>query len=93
MTLTISVIVMLVTYICGAITKIFIEEIPNRYIPMQNVIIGIISGVICFFIEIDDNIIESILICLMSALSAGGISDLVGTNKKANIDNISWIWI
>lgn len=89
MTLTISVIVMLVTYICGAITKIFIEEIPNRYIPIQNVIIGIISGVICFFIEIDDNIIESILICLMSALSAGGISDLVGTNKKANIDNIS----
>ena len=36
MTLTISVIVMLVTYICGAITKIFIEEIPNRYIPIQN---------------------------------------------------------
>ena len=80
---------MLVTYICGAITKIFIEEIPNRYIPIQNVIIGIISGVICFFIEIDDNIIESILICLMSALSAGGISDLVDTNKKTNIDNIS----
>ncbi len=89
MTLTISVIVMLVTYICGAITKIFIEEIPNRYIPIQNVIIGIISGVICFFIKIDDNIIESILICLMSALSAGGISDLVDTNKKANIDDIS----
>lgn len=89
MTLTISVIVMLVTYICGAITKIFIEEIPNRYIPIQNVIIGIISGVICFFIEIDDNIIESILICLMSALSAGGISDLVDTNKKANINYIS----
>ncbi len=89
MTLTISVIVMLVTYICGAITKIFIEEIPNRYIPIQNVIIGIISGVICFFIEIDDNIIESILICLMSALSAGGISDLVDTNKKTNIDDIS----
>ncbi len=87
MTLTISVIVMLVTYICGAITKIFIEEIPNRYIPIQNVIIGIISGVICFFIEIDDNIIESILICLMSALSAGGISDLVDTNKKTNIDD------
>ncbi len=89
MTLTISVIVMLVTYICGAITKIFIEEIPNRYIPIQNVIIGIISGVICFFIEIDDNIIESILICLMSALSAGVISDLVDTNKKTNIDDIS----
>lgn len=88
MTLTISVIVMLVTYICGAITKIFIEEIPNRYIPIQNVIIGIISGVICFFIEIDDNIIESILICLMSALSAGGISDLVDTNKKANINDM-----
>ena len=88
MTLTISVIVMLVTYICGAITKIFIEEIPNRYIPIQNVIIGIISGVICFFIEIDDNIIESILICLMSALSAGGISDLVDTNKKVNINDI-----
>ena len=89
MTLTISVIVMLVTYICGAITKIFIEEIPNRNIQIQNVIIGIISRVISYFIEIDDNIIESILICLMSALSAGGISDLVDTNKKANINDIS----
>ena len=35
-------IVSIVTYILGAITKIFINRIPNKYIPIQNVVIGII---------------------------------------------------
>lgn len=41
--ITYVVIVSIVTYVLGAITKLFIESIPNRYIPIQNVIIGVKS--------------------------------------------------
>lgn len=42
------VIITLVTYIFGSINKLFIPIIPNKYIPIQNVIIGFISGFICY---------------------------------------------
>lgn len=89
MTITVSVVVMVVAYICGAITKLLIENIPDRYIPIQNVIVGVVSGVICYFIGIDESIVDLIIICLMSALSAGGVSDLVKTKKTVSIDEIT----
>ena len=47
MEVTYLIIIALVTYILGAITKVKIDKIPNKYIPLQNVIIGVISAVIC----------------------------------------------
>ena len=73
---------MLVAYVFGAITKIFIENIPNKFIPIQNVVIGILSGVGCFFLHIDDNLLNSIVVCIMSTMSAGGIADLIETRKR-----------
>lgn len=81
MELSLSIIIMLVAYVFGAITKIFIENIPNKLIPIQNVIIGILSGVVCFFMHIDNNLLNSILVCIMSTMSAGGIADLLETKK------------
>ena len=81
MTISLSVIIMLVAYIFGAITKIFIENIPNKFIPIQNVVIGILSGVVCFFLHIYDNLLNSIVVCIMSTMSAGGIADLIETRK------------
>lgn len=81
MTISLSVIIMLVAYIFGAITKIFIENVPNKFIPIQNVVIGILSGVVCFFLRIDDNLLNSIVVCIMSTMSAGGIADLIETRK------------
>ncbi len=72
---------MLVAYIFGAITKMFVTKIPNKFIPMQNVIIGIISGVICYFLALDNNLLNSILVGLMSTMSAGGIADLIDSKK------------
>lgn len=81
MTISLSVIIMLVAYVFGAITKIFIENVPNKFIPIQNVVIGILSGVVCFFLRIDDNLLNSIVVCIMSTMSAGGIADLIETRK------------
>ena len=53
MEITYVVIVSVVTYVLGAITKLFIESIPNRNIPIQNVIIGIVSVFICYFTKIE----------------------------------------
>ena len=81
MEITYTVIVYIVTYCVGAINKIFIDEIPNKYIPIQNVIIGIASGIACYYLGLNDNIIQSLILCFMAAIGAGGTADLVKTIK------------
>ena len=77
-----SIIVGIVAYICGAITKCFIEQIPNKYIPIQNVAIGIVSGLICYFCKIEANLLQSLVLCLLATMGAGGIADLTKLLKK-----------
>lgn len=87
MEVTYVIIVGLVTYFLGAITKIFINVIPNKYIPMQNIIIGITSGYICYFFKIEPNFFNSMILCLMASTSAGGVAELVKTNKNKEKGN------
>ena len=82
MEITYVVIVSLVTYILGAISKIFISSIPNKYIPIQNIIIGFISGFVCFFTKVEPHLVESIILCIMASTSAGGIADAINVSKK-----------
>lgn len=82
MEITYAIIVSVVTYVLGAITKIFINKVPNKYIPIQNIVIGIISGCICFWTHIENNFFDSIVLCLMASTAAGGIAELVKTNKN-----------
>ena len=84
MEVTYTVIVFIITYIFGAITKTFIDEIPNKFIPLQNVIIGIISGLICYFVGIESNLLQSLVLCFMAAIGAGGTADLFKVNKGAD---------
>ena len=81
MTISLSVVIMLVAYTFGAITKIFTQKLPNNFIPMQNVVIGLISGIICYFLHLDENLLNSILVGVMSTMSAGGIADLISIGK------------
>ena len=81
MEITYVIIIALVAYVFGAITKIFIDSIPNKYIPIQNVVIGIISAIICYFAKIETNILQSIVLCLMATMGAGGIADLINIKK------------
>lgn len=82
MEITYLIIISLVAYIFGAITKVFIDVIPNKYIPIQNVVIGVLSGVLCFVMNIEPNILNSIIMCVISTMGAGGIADLVNMKDK-----------
>lgn len=82
MEITYIIIVGIVAYLLGAITKIFIEKIPNKYIPIQNVIIGIASSLICYYCKIETDLLQAFVLCLSATLSAGGVADLVKIAKK-----------
>jgi len=81
MEITYITIVFIITYIFGAFTKVFVDAIPNKYIPLQNTIIGIISGLICYFIGIEPNIVQAIVLCFIASTGAGGTADLVNMKK------------
>ena len=74
-------IVMLITLILGTITKAFIEEIPSKYIPIQNFIIGAVSAFICYRCNIEPNLLQAIVLCIFAAMGAGGSYDLAKTIK------------
>lgn len=82
MEITYVVIIAIVAYILGAITKMFIDAVPNKYIPIQNVIVGIVSALICYFTDIETNLLQSIVLCLVATMGAGGIADLINIKNK-----------
>jgi len=82
MTITYIVIIAVVAYVFGAITKAFIENVQNKFIPLQNVVIGIVSALICYFCKIETDLLQSVILCLVATMGAGGISDLVKLFKK-----------
>ena len=82
MEITYVIIIAIIAYIFGAITKIFIDEIPNKYIPIQNVIIGVISAIICYFTGIEPNLLQSLVLCIVACMGAGGIADLINIKNK-----------
>lgn len=79
MEITYTVIVAIVTLMAGAITKAFVEAIPDKFIPLQNLLIGIISAVLCIVFDIEPNILQAFVLCIMASLGAGGAYDLVMT--------------
>ena len=81
MEVTYIVVITIVAYILGSITKIFIEKIPNKYIPLQNVFVGLTSALICYFTNIETNLLQAITLCLMATMGAGGITDLMKIGK------------
>lgn len=82
MEITYVVVIAIIAYIFGAITKIFIDSIPNKYIPIQNVVIGLISGLICYFTGIETSLLQAIVLCLVACMGAGGVADLININKE-----------
>ena len=80
MEVTYLIVIALVTYVLGSITKLKIDKIPNKFIPIQNVIIGAIAATICILTKIQPDPMQAIILCLLATTGAGGIADL--TNKK-----------
>ena len=82
MEITYVVVIAIIAYIAGSITKIFIENIPNKFIPLQNVLIGIISGFLCYFTKIEPNLLQSLVLCIVATMGAGGVADLINIKNK-----------
>lgn len=82
MEITYAVIVAIVTLAAGAITKAFVEAIPDKFIPLQNLLIGIISAILCIVFDIEPNVLQAFVLCIMASLGAGGAYDLVMTKIK-----------
>lgn len=76
------IVVAIVTYILGAFTKLKWESLPHKYIPIQNVIIAIISTFICFFAKIEPSFIQALVLCFTATMGAGGVADLIQTFEK-----------
>lgn len=77
-----SVVTGLVTYIFGVLSKKF-NWIESKYIPVQNAIIGIIAGMICYALKITEaDLLTSIIYCIIGAMASGGTYDLTKTKQE-----------
>lgn len=75
MEITVAIIITALTLIAGEITKL--TSLDNKYIPLQNIIIAIISSIVCIAFKVEDmSVLETIVTCIFGTMSAGGIADL-----------------
>lgn len=81
MTLSVVSIVLFTTLVLGTICK-STNICTKKNIPIQNLIVGLISGILCYFTGVENNLLEAIILCVISAFSAGGVYDLSRTVRK-----------
>lgn len=81
MDLTIASVIAFVTLLLGQITK-KLGWVNKKYIPIQNLVIGLVSGVICWLLELEPNIIKAIITCVIAGYGAGGLYDNLNINKS-----------
>lgn len=81
MQITVALIVTAVTLVLGQITKV--TSIPNKYIPLQNIIIAILASIICIVFKVENmNALDTIIMCIFATMSAGGVADLKKVTKE-----------
>ena len=81
MEIIIPSIITFVTLIMGMISKKF-SIMNSKHIPFQNVLIGIVSGVLVFLTDLEPNILNAIITCLIASLGAGGLYDTIKAKSK-----------
>lgn len=75
MNITVALIVSALTLLAGEITKV--TSIPNKYIPIQNIIIAVLASIVCIVFKVEDlSVLETIISCVFATMSAGGLADL-----------------
>lgn len=81
MEITVALVVMAVTLVAGEITKL--TSLPNKYIPLQNIIIAIVASIVCIVFKVEDmGALETVLTCVFATMSAGGIADMKKVIEK-----------
>ena len=81
MEITVALIITAITLLLGQITKA--TPIPNKYIPLQNIIIAVLSAIVCIVFKVENmTVLEVIITCIFGTMSAGGIADIKDVAKK-----------
>ena len=82
--MTVEFIFSVVTAVVTAILGTFFKDrvVPSRFIPLQNIVIGIIASVIAVYFNLFDNWAVAILVSLGMALGVAGAYDLKRTKDK-----------
>ena len=70
----------IITAIIGIFTKDTIVD--SKYIPIQNLVIGILSGILAIVTGIYDNTINAMLIGIAISFGVGGAYDMVQIKNK-----------
>lgn len=77
-----SIVTAIITYVFGILSKKF-NWIESKYIPIQNAIIGVIAGIICYILKISEaDILTTIIYCIVGAMASGGTYDLAKTTNS-----------
>jgi len=80
MELIFSVVTAVVTGVLGAIMKN--RVVPSKFIPLQNILIGVLAGVIALYYKLFNDAPTAIIVSLAIALGVGGTYDAFQITKK-----------
>ncbi len=81
MNITVSIVIVAISLILGEITKLL--PIPNKYIPLQNLLIAFFAVLVCTIFKVENmNLLETIVTCVFASMSAGGIADIKKISQK-----------
>lgn len=70
--------------ITGVLGTIFKDKVvPARFIPIQNIVIGIVAAIVAVYFNLFDNVGVAILVSLAVSLGVGGGYDAIKTKTKA----------
>lgn len=75
-----AVVTAVITGVLGAFTKNKI--VPSKYIPIQNIVIGIIAAVVAVYFKLFNDIPTAIIVSLALSLGVGGAYDVKQIPKK-----------
>lgn len=86
----------IITMVVTSITTYFFAEIAKKrnedikeMLPLINLVIGVIAGILIYVLKLNDNLIYSIIISIYGALTAGGTYDFIKSAKEdANNENV-----
>lgn len=84
MEITIELIFALVQAIITAVLGVFLKDsvVPSKWIPIQNIIIGLISAGVAVYFNLFTSIPVAIVTCLAISLGVGGGYDAIQAKNK-----------
>lgn len=84
MEINVELIFLLVQAIITAILGVFTKDsiLPSKWVPIQNVVIGIISGIVALGFDLFANAPIAIVTCLAISLGVGGGYDAIRIKDK-----------